>query len=1341
MASSALGLCSALALGVLSPLEHRRNPRPSFILSSYLFVSIVLDTARVRTAWLLGSMDAVAATTSASLAVKVVILALEALNKRHLLSAPYRHLSSEATSGIFSRGLFWWLATLLRSGSKRILKMHDLFAIHEKITSDKLPEELFNEWQKRNTSGRYNLAIASCLAWRIEVVKIAFPRLFLVGLNLIQPFVIQGVLENALAPNDQEARNQGYGLIGSVAIVYAGVAIVTGFYQQLTFRLMAMIRGGLIGLIYEKLSSAPIGSAAASDSAVMTLIGADVERIGETWHMLISEIWACIIQLGIAVWLLQRQLGAVCVAPVILALVSTAISFKAATFVRARQGKWLEAVQSRVNFTSHILSNMKNVKMLGLGNKLEKIIEGMRRKELDISKRFRRLSSFNIFLINMPSSLCQLITFASFSIVAQVKGEDSFTLTQAISSLSILTILMEPLSHLLHAIPTVYAALGCFERVQAFLSSDSWEDNRGVSDIARPRSTSGDIELTEQILHRQANGDVVKVVVTNATISWNGSQAVLHQISLRITADTSLTMILGPIGCGKSTLLKTMLGETVLIDGDVWTACKEIAFCDQSPWISSGTIRQCIIGQSKFSEALYNSVVYACALDVDIELLQDGHDTAVGSHGVALSGGQKQRLKPIAFFDDVVSGLDAVTKEAIMERVFGRDGLLRKFGITTVLATHSTSRLDLADQIIVLDAHGSIAQQGTPEELSMIGSSSLTTDSESSSISDKKNQEKASVDPASKAAQALEEAEQADRQIGDFAVYKYYFASLGLWSFALFAFFVLSEALFSTMQQAWLKLWSESDDGMNTGYWLGLYAAWAVLRAVLLIFAVYYLYVGVVPKSANKMHSAVLQAVFRAPMCFIAKTETGMLINRFSQDMQLVDMILPGALVSTCFFAAGCLGVSALTIVAAPYFAAVLPFMVGSLYFLQRFYLRTSRQLRLLELESKAPLFSHVIDTIRGMASIRAYGWTGSYTKECARLLSNCQKPYYLLLCIQKWLGVVLGLIVAGLATVLAALAVTLKGSTVSAGFIGIALVNMMGLSQSLANLIVFWTSLETSLGAVSRIKSFSEDTPREEDGEGEPAVEWPSCGEIVFDNWSAAYGDFAVLHGITATMQPGQTIALCGRTGSGKSSLVTSMLGMVDGTGGSIRVDGVDLATVPRETLRQRISCITQDSFLFSGSVRLNMDPTGEASDAAIEAALQKVGLWEVVERVAATAESGEGAASQLLDLEADELHLSHGQAQLFCLARALLRKSTVVLLDEPTSSVDAGTEGKIHDIVETEFRHATVIMITHRLSRIRSFDRVGVLDGGVMAEYGAPEELLADESGRLSGLCREIR
>ncbi len=142
------------------------------------------------------------------------------------------------------------------------------------------------------------------------------------------------------------------------------------------------------------------------------------------------------------------------------------------------------------------------------------------------------------------------------------------------------------------------------------------------------------------------------------------------------------------------------------------------------------------------------------------------------------------------------------------------------------------------------------------------------------------------------------------------------------------------------------------------------------------------------------------------------------------------------------------------------------------------------------------------------MVSIRAYGWTGSYTKECARLLSNCQRPYYLLLCIQRWLAVVLGLIVAALATILTALAVTLKGSTVSAGFVGIALVNMMGLSQLLANLIVSWTSLETSLGAVSRIKSFSEDTPREEDPEKEPADEWPSRGKVIFDNWSAAYGE-----------------------------------------------------------------------------------------------------------------------------------------------------------------------------------------------------------------------------------------
>ncbi len=255
----------------------------------------------------------------------------------------------------------------------------------------------------------------------------------------------------------------------------------------------------------------------------------------------------------------------------------------------------------------------------------------------------------------MPDSMCQLATFAAFAIVANVQGKESFTLSQAISSLSILTVLMQPLSQLLHSIPQVYAALGCFERIQTFLSSDSWNDNRDVTYKALPTSTvsaSGDIELTAQRWRRQIHGGQDRVVVTNATIGWSQSQPVLHQISLRATADTLLTMILGPIGCGKSTLLKSMLGETVLIDGDIWTASNEIAFCDQSPWISSGTIRQCIVGQSKFSQVLYDSVVYACALDVDIEQLQDGHDTAVGSHGVALSGGQKQRL--VSFFSQKI---------------------------------------------------------------------------------------------------------------------------------------------------------------------------------------------------------------------------------------------------------------------------------------------------------------------------------------------------------------------------------------------------------------------------------------------------------------------------------------------------------------------------------------------------------------------------------------------------------------------------------------------------------------------------------------------------------------
>lgn len=715
--------------------------------------------------------------------------------------------------------------------------------------------------------------------------------------------------------------------------------------------------------------------------------------------------------------------------------------------------------------------------------------------------------------MNLPDPVGQLVTFAAYAIVARVQHNDEFTVSNAISALSLIKILLEPLQELLFCIPQITAALGCFDRIQTFLNTESWSDNRLKASTresasrASTQSSSG-IELQAMpVLRHQAS-----IVVSNATFGWNDTTPILKNISLYIGNDSKVTILVGPVGCGKSTLLKSLLGETVLHGGSLSLTTQHVSYCDQSPWLSSGTVQSIIIGASPYCERLYKAVLHACALDIDIALLKNGDQTQIRAAGNTLSGGQKQRvalaralfsLKPVAIFDDVLSGLDATTREIVQTRVFGTNGLIRELGITAILATHATERMELADKVVVLNSEGCIVSQGPPEaltEASVIDilntttSASDTTPSKDAGAHTKDDDEEEDL------------AKQQLRQIGDASVYKFYFQSLGWVHFAIFITIVCVEAAAMTMISAWLSLWSNSADRNNTGYWLGIYATWVILAGVGLFGAVYFVYVVTVPRSASQLHGNVLDTTFRAPMSFISLTPTGVLVNRFSQDLRLVDMVLPGNLVSTCFILTGCIGIAALAIVASPYLAAVIPFIGALLYFLQRFYLRTSRQLRLLELESKAPVTSHVIETMRGTMSIRAYGWEGKYMKKLERLLADCQKPFYLLLCIQRWLNVVLGLVVAVLAVLLTAVAVTVRGNSASAGFVGVALVNMMGLSQTLAALIVQWTNLETSLGAISRIKSFTEDTPREAEPESHVDAAWPGNGVVSFDNWTAGY-------------------------------------------------------------------------------------------------------------------------------------------------------------------------------------------------------------------------------------------
>ncbi|KAH8694908.1 ABC transporter [Talaromyces proteolyticus] len=1342
--SAVLGLISAFVIALLSHLEHNKSIRPSFLTSLYILVTLVFDIARARTHWLLRQHDAVAATLAAIVALKLAILLLESVEKRSILISIYRNSSTESTSGLFNRALFCWLNPLLLKGFMSILSVDDLFPISENLSSIQVTEQIQAGWSKSDKRGKNAFAKTVVLSFKWPFLGTVVPRICVVALKLVQPFLIQESINYINNPIVLGSQNTGYGLIAAYGLVYLCIAVFTGWYQHLTFRLVTMIRGGLVGVIFRKMLELNISDV--QESSALTLMSTDVERIAETWNF-VNELWASLIQALIAVWLLERQLGVVCVYPVLISLAASLSSFWIARYIATRQKVWIEAIQKRVNLTAELLGSIKVVKMLGFSFKLSQIVQNMRVAELDLSKRYRRLSVTNTCLTNLPNIIIPVITFTAFA----VSGHNGINVSQAFTSLSILSLITSPIANMIYAIPQLYSALGCFQRIQEYIQKEPRHDSRQLimpfdrkqsyAQLEPSASTYNQMEL--QSLKRpahesdtEASTTICKsmVAIRDGSFGWHKTgPATVQGIDLQLSGP-SLTIVVGPVGCGKSTLLKSILGETFNLTGSLNILSLESAFCDQIPWIKSGTLRENIIGHLEFDDVWYKAIIYACALDTDFQQLPDGDQTTVGSKGMKLSGGQRQRLsiarasyarKQLAIFDDVLSGLDALTEEKVCNRLLGRHGLLRKSGTAVILATHSVNYLSLADHIVILNSDGRIAKQGTFEQLSTSGRylDGLARHERTLGIKDNEGLPQVPTSTTSlRSSEPRSASRDAHRQEGDWSVYRFYGASMGWWRLAFYATSIVSSSTFSGLQTIWLSMWSQSnDEGSRLDYWLSIYGLFALCNALALIIACFYFMVIIVPRSSQHLHWSALKIAMSAPLSFFTRIDTGIIVNHFSQDMRLLDMTLPNAMISASFQLVNTIWSFILTSIAVWYMVIPIPFLVGLVYGIQKFYLRTSRQLRLLDLETKAPLYSHFIESLSGLATLRAFGWSEAAFEKNFQLLDISQKPFYLLLCVQRWLTLVLDIVVAIVAVLLISLAVALR-SQINPGFLGVAMVNVMNLSTALTNLVNFWTLLETSLGAVRRIKDFTENTESENlAGEDQiPPPEWPVKGDLALIGISAAYNsnDTPVLSNITLSVTHGQRVAVCGRTGSGKSSLLLALLRMIDLTEGTIMIDGVDTSRIPRDFLRSKFVTLPQDYFSLAGTVRFNADPLGQASDEQIIAALEQVQLWKLIRTKGG------------LDVNMDGSLFSHGQIQLFSLARAMLQENPILILDEPTSSVDTDTEELIQRLLRERFNNHTIIMIAHRLKSVANYDKIAVLDGGKLAEFDSPDALLSRPS-----------
>lgn len=505
-----------------------------------------------------------------------------------------------------------------------------------------------------------------------------------------------------------------------------------------------------------------------------------------------------------------------------------------------------------------------------------------------------------------------------------------------------------------------------------------------------------------------------------------------------------------------------------------------------------------------------------------------------------------------------------------------------------------------------------------------------------------------------------------------------------------------------------------------------------------------------VPRSARKLHQEQLQTTIHATHSFLNRTDPGMILNRFSQDMTLVDIELPSYAVQSFFYVFSCLAQGILVATGIKYMAALLPGILAVVYVLQKFYLRTSRQLRHLELEAKSPLYSHMLETCSGLLTIRAFGWERRFLESNLSLVNASQRPLYALYCVQRWLNLVLVLVVAALATLLVAFGTQLRDET-SSSAMGVALVNVVNFAQTLANLITAWTSLETALGAIGRIKGFTTDvkhedgpiprvSPRDASSAPSDPITGPGTpGRLEISGASLAYEDSPpVLHDISLIIEPGMRVGICGRSGSGKSSLLLSILRMINCTEGSIALDGKSIDTIPSEDVRAAFIVVPQAPLLLPGSVRANLDPHsafGDRGDDTIVPVLQDLGLWDTI--------SEQGG----LDTDVDAISLSHGQTRLLVIARAVLEgkarrgNKRIVLVDEVTNGLDAELSSLVMHALERAFVGYTLVAIAHQLETIVDYDRIAVLDAGRVVEWGKPAELLKHKEGWFKSLWEESR
>ncbi|TEY60568.1 hypothetical protein BOTCAL_0180g00030 [Botryotinia calthae] len=794
------------------------------------------------------------------------------------------------------------------------------------------------------------------------------PRLALTFFRFMQPFLINKIVSLVSNPNS-ESSNNGWGLIAASGLIYLGLALTASASQHKANRMTTMVRGALTGAIYSHTLEFSLPNL--NQSAAVTLVSSDVERICVALQP-IHNLWASPLEIALATWLLQREIGIALLGPLFVTMVAVSGLFFMAKYMGAAQKVWMDKIQMRIDMSVKMLQSIKGVRMLGLGEKISSMISQLKENEIRNSLKMRRL------------------------FVVMIAFDVSLTFT----TLSLIALLVAPIRAIVFAAPPLIAAVGCLDRIESFLTSATKRDHRlalsrvqGLSGSHLRLGTSSEdvsagfeIELEDMAVRADTSEAPVTINVKNLSLAWSDSSPVVTDVSFSVPPAT-LTMIIGPIGSGKSTLLKGLLGEISSTEGNIYINHSHLAFVDQTSWIQNCSIRDNIVGTSDYESAWHQSCMHVCALENDIEGMTQEDNTIAGSGGVALSGGQKLRIAlaravysrhRILMLDDGFSGPDIVSEEQIFTRLLGRHGLLRRLGITTILVTHAEHRLSYADHIIALSVHGTVAEQGTFYDLTRKNGYVSSLQTKHAKETDKpKESEPGNMKDNDDTARQIASAD-LERPVGNRATYRYYFESLGWRNMGMWMGVMVCYSLLLQFPNLWIKFWTSAitihGNSIN-GFYLSILIIVEAISMFLLMILTSTLLLKMIPRSATILHTALLTTVYNAPLYFLTKTDTGSIINRLSHDLSVLDSQLPIAFLIVINNIFTSLIQALLICISACYLSLALPFILLLIYLLQKYYLRTSRQIQLMALSFKAPLHTHFLETLTGLLTIRAFGF------------------------------------------------------------------------------------------------------------------------------------------------------------------------------------------------------------------------------------------------------------------------------------------------------------------------------------------------------------------------------